>query len=223
PVDRIVGTREIDAAEGPEQQHPDQTGLDVRNESAHHQHHDEREHRKRLWRLPRGGQHLTALDWQAEQDQIVSRVPQRIDLLPGPEHEQRVADAQGLVQMAVGSRGAPASEAEYREDVISADSGPPNRLAHQRRIRTDQDLRHTKILRSIEEEGFPQWKLRQGELPEELAQVAVGIEAIDEQDIAVLEGRLLCRTNDLVCRTDDLDLSVLRSLDRQDVDSVGLA
>src|SRR5262249_59523871 len=68
----------------------------------------------------------------------------------------------------------------------------------------------------IEEEGSGQRKLRDAEMPDELAQVAVGIEAIDEQDVAVLKGRLLRGT-------DDLEAPEPGPLDRQDVEPVRLA
>ena len=115
PVDRAVGAGKIDAPEQTHQQTPDQRGLHVRDEAADHQPDDERQAEKRLRRLVGGRRHFVDLGGNLDDDQIPPVRPKSLDIRPGTDQQQGVAELQRFVQRHARVRDDATSQADHRQ------------------------------------------------------------------------------------------------------------
>jgi hypothetical protein len=106
PVDRAIRAVEVDAPEDAHHQARDQDGLDVRHDAADHQPYHQHQAEQRLKRLAGGGKDLGDLARQAEDEQIARVGAEPLDVLPGADHQQRVADPELLVEQRAGVRDA---------------------------------------------------------------------------------------------------------------------
>ena len=111
--------------QGAHQQAADQRGLHVRDDAADHQPHDEQPGRRRACgALPAAGSTSSSSAGRLSSTRSARVASQRLDVLPGADHEQRVADAQLLVsRWPCRSADAAAPQPDHGQPVPRAEPG----------------------------------------------------------------------------------------------------